>query len=92
MSNNLVNLMQKAARRLTPLAVDAAVQPAEIYYAGIYLDEIRQRLSGINGRPLKVLDAGCGAGRIMIPVIRMGHRVTGIDYHHDSLRRVYRRS
>jgi len=32
------------------------------------------------GRPLNILDAGCGTGNYSIELSKRGHRVTGIDY------------
>ncbi len=78
--------LQRVARRYTRVAVDASKHSAESYYAGIYLDQIKANLKAINGKPLKLLDAGCGTGRLMTPVAQWGHEVTGIDYHRDSLR------
>jgi 2-polyprenyl-3-methyl-5-hydroxy-6-metoxy-1,4-benzoquinol methylase len=86
MKQQAVEYLQRIARRYTKVAVDASKHSAESYYAGIYLDEIKSNLKAINGKPLKVLDVGCGAGRLMTPVAQMGHEVTGIDYHRDSLR------
>lgn len=80
-----VDYLQRVARRYTKVAVDASKHSAESYYAGIYLDQIKTHLMAINGKPLKVLDAGCGAGRLMTPIAELWHSITGIDYHHDSL-------
>ncbi len=84
--SKIVDLMQRMARRFTRVAVDSTKHPAEQYYADIYLDEIRKRLDEHGGEGLKILDAGCGSGRIMVPIARLGHHFTGIDYHRDSLR------
>jgi SAM-dependent methyltransferase len=35
--------------------------------------------------PLRVLDAGCGDGRIAHELVQAGHRVTGIDYLETSV-------
>ncbi len=78
--------MQRVARRYTRVPVDSTRHPAEQYYAQIYLDEIRKRLAEHGGEGLRVLDAGCGSGRIMVPISQLGHHFTGIDYHRDSLR------
>jgi ubiquinone/menaquinone biosynthesis C-methylase UbiE len=52
----------------------------------IYLHLIRRYLAPLGPQPLRILDAGCGTGRILVPLAREGHRLTGIDHHHDSLR------
>jgi 2-polyprenyl-3-methyl-5-hydroxy-6-metoxy-1,4-benzoquinol methylase len=73
-------------RRFSRVHVDASRHPAEKYYARIYLDLITARLAELNGSGLKLLSAGCGTGRLTVPLACLGHHVTGIDYHHDSLR------
>lgn len=79
-----VDMLQRINRRFFRVALDASKHPAELYYADIYLDEVREHLP--DGQALKILEAGCGTGRLMIPIARMGHHLTGIDYHRDSLR------
>ena len=37
-------------------------------------------------KPLEILDAGCGTGRLLISLAKRGHKLTGIDFHRDSLR------
>lgn len=86
MTSQTSKLMQMFARRFTKVAVDATTQPGELYYAQIYLDEITRRLQAMGTGSKRLLDAGCGTGRIMIPLAKLGHQVTGIDYHRDSLR------
>lgn len=44
--------------------------------------ELRTRFEG---RPLAILDVGCGGGFLANPLARAGHRVTGIDLSWDSL-------
>jgi SAM-dependent methyltransferase len=41
--------------------------------------EIVATLGGLIPRGSRVLDAGCGYGRIALPLARLGHRVDGID-------------
>lgn len=38
------------------------------------------------GRKLMILDAGCGAGMIMEPLIQRGHRVVGVDITVDMVK------
>lgn len=46
------------------------------------LDWIREQLHPSD----EVLDFGCGTGALItIPLLALGHRVTGIDIHHDSV-------
>jgi SAM-dependent methyltransferase len=37
-----------------------------------------------------VLELGCGTGRVALPLIRAGHRVTGVDISHEMLARARR--
>lgn len=34
----------------------------------------------------EILELGCGSGRVMLPLLREGHRVTGLDIHPGMLR------
>ena len=42
-------------------------------------DQIQMILSLIGDSPKRVLDIGCGNGRLLLPVALAGHEVTGID-------------
>ena len=41
--------------------------------------QIKEILSLLGESPKKVLDIGCGNGRVLIPAVLAGHEVTGID-------------
>ncbi len=43
------------------------------------------------GRPLNILDAGCGTGNYSIELSQRGHRVTGIDYSSAMFERAVRK-
>ncbi|MGA2935100.1 MAG: methyltransferase domain-containing protein [Methanomicrobiales archaeon] len=74
------------AKRRTASRYDMCREPSEDYYAGIYLHFIREDLSRRFGaRPLKILDVGCGQGRLSIPLARDGHTLTGIDISDDAI-------
>jgi len=85
MVNQLAAFLLRIQHRLSRVALDASKHPAEQYYATIYLEEFSKRMAETGGQGLSVLEAGCGTGRLMIPIAQMGYRVTGIDNHHDSL-------
>lgn len=83
MINGFINHLQRVIRRFSRVGLDSSKLPAELYYADIYLDEFRSRLAERGTQD--ILEAGCGTGRMMIPLAELGHRITGIDYHRDSL-------
>ncbi|MET3574456.1 class I SAM-dependent methyltransferase [Bhargavaea ullalensis] len=37
--------------------------------------------------PARVIDLACGTGRVSIPLVRAGHRVTGVDLHEGMIGR-----
>jgi 2-polyprenyl-3-methyl-5-hydroxy-6-metoxy-1,4-benzoquinol methylase len=51
--------------------------PDERFYATLYLEEIYANLPSRSG--LRILDAGCQAGRITVPLARAGHTVTAVE-------------
>jgi 2-polyprenyl-3-methyl-5-hydroxy-6-metoxy-1,4-benzoquinol methylase len=73
-----IQICERFKRRFVPIHYDATFHPAEIYYTSIYMDRMRPLLD--------FLDAGCGTGRFLVPFAEQGHRMTAIDFHHDSLR------
>ncbi|MEZ6189794.1 MAG: class I SAM-dependent methyltransferase [Phycisphaerales bacterium] len=85
MGTPVLALLHRLHRRFSRVPVDASRQPAELYYAQIYLEHITRHLSELSDG-LSILSAGCGTGRLAVPLASLGHQVTGIDYHHDSLR------
>jgi SAM-dependent methyltransferase len=87
--------MQKAVRKLLrtvahydPDYYDMYADPNETFFARLYLDRIlhQARLAG-SKPPATVVEAGCQAGRLAIPLAKMGFRVTGIDTSGFALRR-----
>ena len=76
---------QYAIRR-TASRYDMCRESSEDYYAGIYLTFIREDLRNRFGaRALKILDVGCGQGRLSIPLAKDGHTLTGIDISGDAI-------
>ena len=65
--------------------------PDEAWFAGLYVERIRRRAeqAGITP-PATVLEAGCQAGRLVVPLARLGFDVTGIDTSSFALRRARR--
>ena len=62
--------------------------PNEAFFAQLYLERIRQHTEQVGIRPpAKVLEAGCQAGRLAVPLAKMGFQVTGIDTSGFALRR-----
>jgi len=56
-----------------------------------YLGHIRRYLrESFNDQKLDILDAGCQAGRLLIPLAEDGHRLTGVDTSGFALRRAKR--
>ena len=60
----------------------------ERFFADLYLQKIRRHLKEAFGeKEVDILDAGCQAGRLAIPLAKEGHRVTGIDTSAFALNR-----
>jgi 2-polyprenyl-3-methyl-5-hydroxy-6-metoxy-1,4-benzoquinol methylase len=57
------------------------------FYTRIYLEHIERDISTAFGmdRTGRIVDAGCGTGRLAVPLAQQGFAVTGIDYHPPSL-------
>ncbi|MCS6915879.1 MAG: class I SAM-dependent methyltransferase [Myxococcales bacterium] len=62
----------------------------------LYDHEYRRRRRDINyyrrlarqiGTPARVLELGCGSGRVLVPLLRDGHEVVGVDLSLPMLRR-----
>lgn len=87
--------MHKVARKL--LRAVAHVDPdyfdmyedrAEALFARLYLERIRRHAAAAGiGQGASVLEAGCQAGRLAIPLAKDGFRVTGVDTSRFGLRR-----
>ena len=84
-------LLRKALRFLfgyDPDYVDMYLDEEESFFATLYLAAIERHLASLeNGSPLNLLDAGCQAGRLAIPLAKKGHRVVGVDTSGFALRR-----
>jgi len=51
-------------------------------------DDVDFILSIIGDNPKKILEVGCGSGRILVPLAKIGHDVTGFDADEAMLERV----
>ena len=59
---------------------DMHADPDEAAFGSLYLDRIRLRAEAAGIRPpATVLEAGCQAGRLVIPLAKAGFCVTGVD-------------
>ncbi|MBI2884897.1 MAG: methyltransferase domain-containing protein [Candidatus Omnitrophica bacterium] len=63
---------------------DARAQTAAQEYLAVIRPQLQQ---AFGGRPLTILDAGCQAGRLLVPLAQDGHRLIGIDASIFALRR-----
>jgi 2-polyprenyl-3-methyl-5-hydroxy-6-metoxy-1,4-benzoquinol methylase len=77
---------QKLAILHTASRYDMSAEPAEQFFTELYLRFIRQDIVDIFGSgKITILDAGCGQGRISLPLMKEGHRVTGIDLSPEAV-------
>ncbi len=64
----------------TTRSYDMTEEENEQFFLKIYMHYINEMIGyNFGDKRLDILDAGCGQGRIAIPLAKMGHRVTGID-------------
>jgi SAM-dependent methyltransferase len=82
----LIGIGEWIKRRFFPVRFDAVEHEAESYYAGVYHHYIERHQRELGGGRLRILDAGCGTGRFLIPLAKAGHQMTAVDYYRDSLR------
>lgn len=77
---------------------DIQKQTLKYWYAYIYeQNEDETAMSEyivreIGKRPLRVLEAACGGGKLCVPLAQAGHNVTGIDQDENMLRHLYEKS
>jgi len=87
--SRIARKLRRAVFRNDPGYYDMYLNRGERYFARLYLHQIRHILSTHRpGDPLLVLDAGCQAGRLAVPLAQDGHRVTGVDTSAFALRRL----
>ena len=67
---------------------DMFTSEGERFFAELYLQHIRRHLKeAFGGRAVTILDAGCQAGRLAIPLAKDGHRVTAVDTSSFALKK-----
>ena len=87
--------MQKIVRKLLravadcdPDYYDMYADANEAWFGQLYLKRILRHAQAVGIRPgASLLEAGCQAGRLAIPLARQGFHVTGIDTSRFALRR-----
>ena len=82
--------VRRAILRDEPTYYDMFQNPGERYFAKLYLHQIQPALQAYLPGRLKILDAGCQAGRLAIPLAQAGHQVIGVDTSAVGLRRAKR--
>ena len=71
-----------------PEYYDMYADPNETFFGRLYLERIQRHAEAAGIRPpARVVEAGCQAGRLLIPLAKMGFDVTGIDTSRYALRR-----
>jgi len=68
-----------------PIVNETIDLSAERYNQHETHDDVEFILSVIGERPKRVLEVGCGFGRILLALANVGHDVTGIDVDEDDL-------
>jgi 2-polyprenyl-3-methyl-5-hydroxy-6-metoxy-1,4-benzoquinol methylase len=87
----LLYKVRRALLRDDPHYYDMYEETGEQRLGKLYLEQIQRTiLSEKPGASLSILDAGCQAGRLAIPLALDGHRVTGVDTSGVGLRRAKR--
>ena len=83
-----VKKLLRAVANYDPGYYDMHDDPDEAWFAKLYVERIRRRAeqAGITP-PATVLEAGCQAGRLIVPLAKLGFDVTGIDTSSFALRR-----
>ncbi|MBI2104149.1 MAG: methyltransferase domain-containing protein [Candidatus Omnitrophica bacterium] len=83
-----VRKVLRAVADYDPDYFDMYADAAEAMFARLYVERILRHASAAGIRqPATLLEAGCQAGRLVVPFARAGFRVTGIDTSGFALRR-----
>jgi 2-polyprenyl-3-methyl-5-hydroxy-6-metoxy-1,4-benzoquinol methylase len=77
---------QKTAILHTASRYDMSTAPGEDFFAELYLHHIRQDIAAVFGnKKIRILDVGCGQGRLSIPLAKERHLITGIDISPEAI-------
>lgn len=83
-----VRKVLRAVANYDPDYYDMHEDANETLFAHLYLEHILQHAEAAGIRPpATILEAGCQAGRLVIPLAKQGFRVTGVDTSGFGLRR-----
>ena len=78
----------RAVADYDPDYYDMYTDPSEACFAQLYIDSIARHAAEAGIRPpARVLEAGCQAGRLVVPLAKLGFEVTGIDTSRYAIRR-----
>jgi ubiquinone/menaquinone biosynthesis C-methylase UbiE len=94
--NNILNrilkpLLPETIRRRSAILEcakrhDMFLEESEKYYSKVYYYFINQRIEKVfPNKKLKILDVGCGQGRLTIPLASDGHLVEGVDISPEAI-------
>lgn len=83
----LIRKVSRALFNYDPKYEDAFSNVQGKFFAPLYLERMRPYLERhAQGRPLKILDAGCQVGRLALPLAKAGHEVVAADPSRFALR------
>jgi len=92
LSNKILKLLSpnmaraRAARRVAS-RYDMMREADEDFFSRIYLYHIKKKIKEVFGnRAIHIFDAGCGQGRLSIPLAMDGHKVMGMDFTPEAIK------
>ena len=72
---------------------DMYVNKDENFFLTLYLSIIKQEIKKSSyGKKIKIFDAGCGQGRIAIPLAKCDYNVVGIDVSEEAIKKAIEHS
>lgn len=84
----VIRKVLRAVADYDPDYYDMYADANEAFFATLYVERIRQHAAAAGIHPsARLLEAGCQAGRLVIPLAKLGFQVTGIDTSGYALRR-----